>query len=374
MNEMQLVRDFCAEQPPPGPERLATARIGLLAAIASTTPVPASSGARPARWRARLSGRGPGMPAPRLAIGAGLAIASAATAVTIAVAVVGGGIPHGGRPATPPASAAEVLQHAATVALAQPVPRPSQYIETETRTVSQSRPATVTRTWTSADGVRRGASTLTPCPASYDLHTVPAKLPAGWFYHGGQAYRPNCLMALPGQRNLRAPETYAGLLTLPTSPAALLAYIRVHYGSTFATRDAQAGWLTWQGLTQILTDNVVVPPKLGAAIFRAAATLPGMIVLPNTVDAAGGRGIAVGMAIGAKRGQPPWLLQELIFDPVSYRFIGSQTIVVNRDGLKFPAGTVFRALAVLRTAITNTAPAGPFDVQTPVVVGPGYWH
>jgi hypothetical protein len=42
--------------------------------------------------------------------------------------------------------------------------------------------------------------------------------------------------------------------------------------------------------------------------------------------------------------------------------------------LKFPAGTVFRALAVLRTAITNTAPAGPFNVQTPVVVGPGYWH
>ena len=46
----------------------------------------------------------------------------------------------------------------------------------------------------------------------------------------------------------------------------------------------------------------------------------------------------------------------------------------NRDGLKFPAGTVFRALAVLRAAITNTAPAGPFDVQTPVVAGPGYWH
>jgi hypothetical protein len=80
------------------------------------------------------------------------------------------------------------------------------------------------------------------------------------------------------------------------------------------------------------------------------------------------------MAIGAKRGQPPWLFQELIFDPVSYRFIGSQTVVANQDGLKFPAGTVFTALAVLRTAITKTAPAGPFNVQTPLVVGPGYWR
>jgi hypothetical protein len=370
MNEMQLVRDFCAEQPAPRPERLAEARAGLLAAIASTTPpVPASSGPRPAWWRARHSGRGPGLPAPRLVIGAGLAIASAAAVV------VATGIPPGGsRPAVPTASAAEVLRHAATVALAQPVPQPGQFIETETRTISQSRPTTVTWTWASADGARRAASALTPCPASYDLHTVPSKLPAGWFYYGGQPYRPSCLMALPGKRLLPAPETYAGLLTLPTSPAALLAYIHAHYASIFSTRDAQADWLTWQGLTQILTDNVVVPPKLGAAIFRAAATLPGIRVLPNAVDAAGGRGIAVAMAIGAKRGQPPWLLQELIFDPVSYRFIGSQTVVANQDRLKVPAGTVFRALAVLRTAITNTAPAGPFDVQTPVTAGPGIWH
>jgi hypothetical protein len=31
-------------------------------------------------------------------------------------------------------------------------------------------------------------------------------------------------------------------------------------------------------------------------------------------------------------------------------------------------------MAVLRTAITNTAPAGPFNVQTPVTAGPGTWH
>jgi hypothetical protein len=48
--------------------------------------------------------------------------------------------------------------------------------------------------------------------------------------------------------------------------------------------------------------------------------------------------------------------------------------VVNQIGTGVPRGTVFNAMAVLRTAITDTAPSGPFNVQTPVTVGPGTWH
>ena len=368
MDELKVMVDFCAEQPAPAPERLAGARAALLAAISGAAPPrPASSGPAPARRRAWRSGRGHVITWPRLAVVAGAAGAAAAVAVA-------GGIPLGSsRTPAPAASAAQVLQRAATAALAQPVPQAGQFIYTETRTVSPSQPATVTQTWTSADGANRGASALVPCPAWYDLHIVPSHLPAGWFYYGGRPYRPSCLMAVPGNRRLPAPETYAGLRTLPTSPAALLAYIDKHYQSIFKMRPGTGALLEWEALRQILTDDVVVPPRLGAAIFRAAATLPGVALLRNVTDAAGGRGIAVALALRPTR--RPWLIRdELIFDPATYRFIGSEVVMVSGDGTKDPGGTVLDAMAVVRAAITNTAPAGPFNVQTPVVVGPGLWH
>jgi hypothetical protein len=265
-----------------------------------------------------------------------------------------------------------VLQRAATAALAQPVPQAGQFIYTKTRTVSEWKPTTVTRTWTSADGAAQGASALAPCPAWYDLHGVPDVLPAGWFYYQGRPYRPSCLMALPGSKHLPAPQTYAGLQTLPTDPATLLAYIGAHYQPIFKIVPDTTASIEWDGLRQILAGNVIVPPKLGAAIFRAAAMLPGIRLLPDARDAAGGRGIAVAAPLGP-RGEP-WLLDELIFDPGTYRFIGSQVVVARTIGKQARRGTVFNAMAVLRTAITNTAPAGPFNVQTPVTAGPGTWH
>jgi hypothetical protein len=359
VDEMQAVADFCAEQRPPGPERLALARARVLDEITSAAP--------PGAGRPRGRGRARVLTWPRLAAFGAVAIAAA-----VAV-VVAGGIPlGGGSPLAPPASAAQVLQRAATAALAEPVAQAGQFIYTETRTVSEWKPTTVTRRWTSADGAAQGASALVPCPAWYDLHMVPSVLPAGWFYYQGQPYRPSCLMALPGSRRLAAPETYAGLETLPTDPATLLAYIDAHYQPIFKIAPDTTASIEWDGLRQILTDNVVVPPKLGAAIFRAAAMLPGIRLFRNVTDAAGGRGIAVAAPLGPPR--EPWLLDELIFDPGTYRFIGSQIVVVRTIGKQARRGTVFNAMAVLRTAITNTAPAGPFNVQTPVIVGPGTWH
>ncbi len=49
----------------------------------------------------------------------------------------------------------------------------------------------------------------------------------------------------------------------------------------------------WDALQDILRDDMTAPPKPAAAIFRAAATVPGTVVLRHVVDAARQPGIAV---------------------------------------------------------------------------------
>jgi hypothetical protein len=100
----------------------------------------------------------------------------------------------------------------------------------------------------------------------------------------------------------------------------------------------------------------VLPPRLGAALFDAAAKIPGVTVLPHVADAAGGQGIAVAMTPreGPASG-PIWPRTrfELIFDPHTYRFIGSQAVAPGGSA----RGAVLLASHLLKVSFTDTAPA-----------------
>lgn len=177
----------------------------------------------------------------------------------------------------------------------------------------------------------------------------------------------HCELAIPQDPNLPAVSSYAGLRTLPTSSGALLAYIHAHVrAGQFFNKDTAAR-LTFDAIVEILRDDVALPPKLAAAIFMAVATLPGTFVLPHVVDAAGRPGIAVAM-------QEFGLSTELIFDPHTYLFTGSADVVTSSgaDAGNNPIGTIYFAMAVLRTAITSTAPvvpAGDTYVYQPNTIG-----
>ena len=56
-----------------------------------------------------------------------------------------------------------------------------------------------------------------------------------------------------------------------------------------------------------------------AALFKAAAQIPGVKVYPHVTDLAGRTGIGVGQTYGGVR-------QELIFDPKTYKLIGEQQV------------------------------------------------
>jgi hypothetical protein len=97
----------------------------------------------------------------------------------------------------------------------------------------------------------------------------------------------------------------------------------------------------WDALQTILRDDVAVPPKLAAAVFIAAASLPGTVLLRHVVDAAGRPGIAVAM-------QQYGVSSELIFDPRTYRFTGSADVVTRQgsDTGNFPIGTIYFTMAL----------------------------
>jgi hypothetical protein len=173
-------------------------------------------------------------------------------------------------PLAPPAirlvSAAQVLNHAASLAMARPAltVQPHQWVY-EKGIKSGGGHSYTMASWTRFDG-QESAS----------------------FEHGKLVFYPG----IPQDVKLLAtPEAAAGFLaSLPTDPAALLATI-------YSTADAQPRdqWVSQNRdarafsflMTVMWNAPVGVPPKHQAAAFRALAKIPGVTVQTGAEDAAG---------------------------------------------------------------------------------------
>ena len=86
-----------------------------------------------------------------------------------------------------------------------------------------------------------------------------------------------------------------------------------------------------------------IPVRARAAMFEAAARIPGVYVVKNVTDAVGRAGIAVAR---------DWhgLRSELIFDATTYAFLGERVVDLT-PGPDSPSGTVIGYSAVARVAI-----------------------
>lgn len=377
MNEMKLLEDFCTSVARPPAQWQERTRARLLAAAAASpgliTPGPGRAPARAGRVT-RL----------RHAVARHrLTALTTAAAVTAAAVVFGAGLPLGGRSLAPPASAAELLQRAATAAITGPVAHPGQYIYTEavgaksapppvppqvrnwhgkpTAIALPSKPPLLVKEteqmWASVDGSKPGVLDMTA--------------PCGPLWSGGTPERPTYSACHAALEPLGRPDssyaspyaglgTYAALEKLPASPAALLEYIHKYYATSYAQQIAAqqaaggpvtvgsvAAWdFTWVRFT--LDFVTVLPPQLRAAMFQALARIPGVHLIPQVTDYAGRPGAAVAMTADGQR-------NELIFSPDTYQYLGSET-VVTQSAPGLPAGTVVQAIALLKTAVVSTAP------------------
>ncbi|MGW5259585.1 CU044_5270 family protein [Microbispora sp. NPDC004025] len=296
----------------------------------------------------------PARPRPRpyvlLAGGTALLAAAGAAAVTTVLtgpeprpATVRPGVVR--LPEVSAMSAEEVLGRAAR-AVTDLSPRDDQFVKVSSQTMYESTVVgegdkesrylyrTKRTIWLSADGTRDGALKID--------HLEPRAYP-GWPIPP-EAYKEKGTewMRLPACDSVRD-TAYITLKKLPADPEKMRSYL---YDRPRGDNPPDTG--AWTAVGDLLRETYVPAPQR-AALFKAAATIPGVTVTENIEDAAGRSGIGVGRVSGGVR-------EEIIFDPSTYELLGERGIVVDEKAAEAPAGSLVASTAQLEVTVDDTAP------------------
>lgn len=144
-------------------------------------------------------------------------------------------------------------------------------------------------------------------------------------------------------------ETSVDYDALPREPRQLLDKIYELNGNSGQSRDGEA--LEW--ITSALRRGTA-PADFRAALYRAAAEIPGVEIIDDQATLNGKAGIAIGRLETTSN-----VRYELIIDPETGQFIGEQQVTL--DGYaSFPAGTTTSWTAVTTTVVSSA----PTDVAT----------
>ncbi|WP_318209356.1 MULTISPECIES: CU044_5270 family protein [unclassified Streptomyces] len=218
--------------------------------------------------------------------------------------------------------------------------RAGQYIYIETRTANThvrtvdgesslvSDPLHTRQSWRSPDGLR------------------------GWLIEpGNTAPEGITLEGRDEQGNVPKPHLGAPshdyLATLPTDPDALLRKIYKETEGQGNGKDQQA----FTTIGDLLVESWPTP-ELTAALYRAAAKIPGVVMVDSATDAAGRKGVAV-----ARLDETSGQRTEWIFDSRTFAFLGERTVQVKGDGgeggLIKPGTVVFTHAIMVRAFVDD---------------------
>ncbi|WP_033321461.1 CU044_5270 family protein [Streptomyces yerevanensis] len=140
-----------------------------------------------------------------------------------------------------------------------------------------------------------------------------------------------------------AATNYRNLQTLPTDPDKMLKWLhRVSDGGDSGESADQNAFMQ----VGDLSFETLMPPAQSAALYRAAARIPGVVVIPDAVDAAGRHGVAVARVNDGER-------QELLFDKKTKQFLGERVVAVEDlpDGQK--KGELTGSSAITERAVVD---------------------
>jgi hypothetical protein len=145
--------------------------------------------------------------------------------------------------------------------------------------------------------------------------------------------RPN--FTCPSEGHL-GDATYRLLQSLPTSPTALLNYLK-----------SGKKWTNDDPATEIgdLIREAIIPPAVAAALYRVAALLPGATLVPDATNATGKHGIGIAWT---STGAQHEYRNEWIFDKTTLQYIGERDYNVK-------TGVVNGESAILQRAFVDKA-------------------
>lgn len=144
--------------------------------------------------------------------------------------------------------------------------------------------------------------------------------------------------------------TYRWLSSLPTDPDDLLAYL---YAKTPTAQGRERDQAVFEQIGSLL--GGVMPPRTAAALYRAAAMIPGVTPDPRARDALGRRGLGI-----ARDDTRYGIRTEWVFHERDFSFLGSRSYLT-RDTSYGKAGTLLSSEAELAHGVVDQAgrrPAG----------------
>jgi len=158
---------------------------------------------------------------------------------------------------------------------------------------------------------------------------------------------------LPGGSNFTGYQTQEAMSAdydeLPRDPAQLLRKIYELNGNSGQSRDGQA--LEW--ITSAL-ERGTAPAEFRAALYQAAALIPGIEITEQQATLNGSTGVAIGRLEPANN-----VRYDIIIDPRSGQYIGEREVTLSAYA-SFPAGTT----TSWTTVTTSVVDAAPTDTAT----------
>ncbi|MER6628546.1 CU044_5270 family protein [Streptomyces sp. NPDC000987] len=289
------------------------------------------------------------LPRPAIALPA-LAAALAGTVVA-GIALQGGGGTRDGGVATGPALTTQVGAAAAgaprlldQISLAaadasHPKVGPGQYVYIESRMADTFLKVVNDKTTLASHALHRRQVWMSPDGTK------------GWLIDPAVNDSPEGeTLSLPDEQGntpkagLNSPS-YDYLTKLPADPDKLLAKIYKETEGLGNTPDQEA----FTTIGDLLGESYP-PADLYPALFKAAAKIPGVVVVRDAVDAVGRHGVAV-----ARLDETSGQREEWIFNPKTYVFLGERTVQVRKgtgvDALIKPGTVMFTSAIITRSVV-----------------------
>ncbi|MFI6491473.1 CU044_5270 family protein [Streptomyces sp. NPDC050564] len=303
------------------------------------------------------------LPRPAIVLPAMAAAVAAAVVAGVVTSGNGGGVEAGGGVATGPALTTQVgaattkgvpqLLDQISLAAAEgdhPTVKPGQYIYIESKTADSFLKSVDDKTTLAGHALHRRQMWKSPDGTK------------GWLIDPAVNDSPEGeTLSLPDEQgntpkaNLNGPS-YDYLAKLTTDPDALLAKIYKETKGQGNSPDQEA----FTTIGDLLGESYP-PADLYPALFKAAAKIPGVVVVDDAVDAVGRRGVAV-----ARLDETSGEREEWIFDRKSHVFLGERSVQVKRNtGVEalIKPGTVTFTSAILNRAVVDDIKQTPSRSQ-----------
>lgn len=142
--------------------------------------------------------------------------------------------------------------------------------------------------------------------------------------------------------------TYRWLAALPTDPDRLLNHLYAHTPEVPGQERAQT---VFDQIGALL--GGVTPPRTASALYRAAATMPGVTEAPEAHDAIGRRGVGIARDDTRFGTRTEW-----VFDTEDLTFLGSRSYLI-RDTAYGKSGTLLSSRAEIARGVVDRAGTTP---------------